>query len=223
MLATARFAALLLVGASAAENKCTDEGRFQLSGGNTDSGRLEVCNGGQWGTICSSEWGFNEAKVPLAYSIDHATHHAILHAYAHIHPYIPPQVACRQLGYADAFMAHKPGGGHGPIWCVKFCPCTLAPLTCVCINRYSSVKCTGEETLLAECALQLHSDAANGCTHSGKWHPLHTNKRGLFAIVPTAPPSPPPTSPLPILLKHLFPPFPPPPSFSRRCGGSVRA
>jgi hypothetical protein len=106
----------LIIGA--ADIACTDEGRFQLSGGNTDSGRLEVCNGGQWGTVCSADWSFKEAKV-----------------------------ACRQLGYADAFMAHKPGGGKGAIW-------------------YSGVKCTGEESSLADCILELHSNAPNGCNHS---------------------------------------------------------
>ena len=45
---------------------CCTEGDVRLvGGGNELEGRVEVCLGGEWGTVCgiSSYWGINNAKV----------------------------------------------------------------------------------------------------------------------------------------------------------------
>ncbi len=47
------------------EPGCTD-GQIKLVGGKADTeGRVEVCRGGSWGTICdnSGSWGIHEARV----------------------------------------------------------------------------------------------------------------------------------------------------------------
>lgn len=42
---------------------CTD-GEIRLMGGITDDeGRVEICIGGQWGTVCDDLWGTGEARV----------------------------------------------------------------------------------------------------------------------------------------------------------------
>lgn len=53
---------------------CTNVGQLRLVGGTLASeGRIEICLGGSWGTICDDFWDANEA-----------------------------QVACRQLGYSPS-------------------------------------------------------------------------------------------------------------------------
>jgi len=45
---------------------CTaeQEGKVQLRDGRTPyEGRVEVCSGGEWGTICNLQWGNEEARV----------------------------------------------------------------------------------------------------------------------------------------------------------------
>lgn len=37
--------------------------RVRLQGGSAYSGRVEVLNGGNWGTICDDNWSLEEAEV----------------------------------------------------------------------------------------------------------------------------------------------------------------
>ena len=53
-----------------AASGCT-QGAIRLQGGTANSGRVEICNSGVWGTVCDDFWGAPDA-----------------------------QVACRQLGFA---------------------------------------------------------------------------------------------------------------------------
>lgn len=71
---------------------CTEDGKIQLVGGrNNLEGRVEICFGGIWGTICDDLWDVQEA-----------------------------QVVCRQLGHnamgAQLFRAATFGAGNGPIY-----------------------------------------------------------------------------------------------------------
>lgn len=41
-----------------------NEGQVRLvNGSNSDEGRVEICRNGQWGGVCDSNWGVNEAQV----------------------------------------------------------------------------------------------------------------------------------------------------------------
>ena len=44
---------------------CFVEGEIRLRGGRTTSreGRVEMCSGGVWGTICDDGWGTTDARV----------------------------------------------------------------------------------------------------------------------------------------------------------------
>ena len=43
---------------------CFVEGEIRLRGGTTSrEGRVEMCSGGVWGTICDNGWGTTDARV----------------------------------------------------------------------------------------------------------------------------------------------------------------
>ena len=44
------------------ETDCED-GELRLAGGNATEGRVEVCFGGIWGTVCNTYWDIHDAKV----------------------------------------------------------------------------------------------------------------------------------------------------------------
>ena len=50
----------------AVNRSCTDvqEGSVRLvSGLSANEGRVEICNDGQWGTICNSGWDYRDTQV----------------------------------------------------------------------------------------------------------------------------------------------------------------
>ena len=43
---------------------CFVEGEIRLEGGTTSrEGRVEMCSGGVWGTVCDNNWGTSDARV----------------------------------------------------------------------------------------------------------------------------------------------------------------
>ena len=51
---------------SASANDCNSEGEVRLvghDGNSTIEGRVEICRGGVWGTVCDDGWGVLDARV----------------------------------------------------------------------------------------------------------------------------------------------------------------
>ena len=71
---------------------CTEDGQIQLVGGSNNlEGRLEICFGGIWGTVCDDSWDTRDAEV-----------------------------VCRQLGhYITGAEVASFGEGDGPIYLDK--------------------------------------------------------------------------------------------------------
>ena len=67
------------------------QGAIRLQGGTVTSGRVEVCNNNEWGTVCDDLWGNADA-----------------------------QVACRQLGFSEFgatnIASFDVPDGTGQIW-----------------------------------------------------------------------------------------------------------
>ena len=43
--------------------ECLDEGDMRLVGGDSTSGRVEICLNGGWGTVCDDGWDSRDARV----------------------------------------------------------------------------------------------------------------------------------------------------------------
>jgi deleted-in-malignant-brain-tumors protein 1 len=54
--------ALETAGVSCLTNNCTD-GEVRLGDGMVSQGRVEICNGGVWGTVCDNFWDNLDAIV----------------------------------------------------------------------------------------------------------------------------------------------------------------
>ncbi len=52
----------IIVNVFAPLDVCTD-GTLRLQDGEYNSGRVEVCNGGVWGTVCDDFWDITDATI----------------------------------------------------------------------------------------------------------------------------------------------------------------
>ena len=44
--------------------QCSSDGEVRLAdGAATNEGRVEICLGGEWGTVCDNQWGPSDARV----------------------------------------------------------------------------------------------------------------------------------------------------------------
>lgn len=48
---------------SLANNAVCEHGEIRLAGGNSSQGRVEICIGGRWGTVCNDQWDEADATV----------------------------------------------------------------------------------------------------------------------------------------------------------------
>ena len=48
---------------SIANNAVCEHGGLRLVGGNSSQGRVEICIGGRWGTVCNDLWDAMDASV----------------------------------------------------------------------------------------------------------------------------------------------------------------
>ena len=61
---------------AAAQDSCSQYGNVRLIGGSNErEGRVEVCIGGVWGTVCDDSWSSSDARVAcrqLGFEVDSA-------------------------------------------------------------------------------------------------------------------------------------------------------
>ena len=126
---------------------CFNEGEIRLRGGTTSrEGRVEICFGGVWGTVCDDGWGTADARVVCRQlglpTIGAFKSKTILGMPSH------PGFTCWISKWMVLFLGARPylyasfGRGSGPI-----------------IMSY--VGCNGLETHLANCTYYIRS-----CSHS---------------------------------------------------------
>ncbi|KAI4880516.1 hypothetical protein NFI96_026941 [Prochilodus magdalenae] len=113
---------------------CADHLPLRLSGGRGScSGRLEVFNNAEWGSVCDDLWDIRDA-----------------------------QVVCRQLGCGPALSADRTifsGAGSGPVWLNRVrcrgnelhlwdCPHSLKKHTDCSHRQHAGVTCAGQRSLV---------------------------------------------------------------------------
>ena len=154
---------------------CDNEGEIRLAGGIVEGeGRVEICRGGAWGTVCDDYWGTPDATVvcrQLGFSTV-GEHNAVCLNVCLLTA--NPNWTHSLSPGAAAFTSAYYGQGFGPI-------------------QLDNVACVGNENRLLDCthttsSCEHYQDAGVKCT--GKSTPVcviqhftHNNYRGLQPIV----------------------------------------
>ncbi|KAK3553302.1 hypothetical protein QTP86_033110, partial [Hemibagrus guttatus] len=121
-----------------------------INGTDSCSGRVEVLNDGQWGTVCDDDWDLNDAEV-----------------------------VCRQLGCGEAVTAHQSahfGEGSDPIWLDDVqCSGNESDITQCSHSRFGSHSCNHGEDAGVTCSVARLINGTDSCSgrvevlHDGQW------------------------------------------------------